>query len=377
MKKIIAISIITIALSSCSPKAAKEQTIKSTRTETTVTLTDAQIKNAGIETGKAEIKNLSSILKVNGTIDVPPQNLISVSFPLGGFLKSTDLLPGMKISKGQVIAVMQNEIFIQMQQDYLMAVSKSAYLQKEYDRQKGLNLTKATSDKVFEQTQAEYQQQKITVTALREKLQLLGVNVNDLNDGNISRSVNITSPINGYVSAVNVNVGKYVNATDVLFELVNPTDLHLALTVFEKDLPLIQTGLKVKACHTNGAGKTYTAETILTGKKLDDNRSTIVHCHFIGSTDDLLPGMYLNAEIELPEQPCYTVPEAAIIRAGAKEYIMIEKGNNTFEMADVDVRITQDGYSQINTNKTDLAKERLITKNAYAAFMKLMNRKEE
>jgi cobalt-zinc-cadmium efflux system membrane fusion protein len=377
MKKIIAISIITIALSSCSPKAAKEQTIKSTRTETTVTLTDAQIKNAGIETGKAEIKNLSSILKVNGTIDVPPQNLISVSFPLGGFLKSTDLLPGMKISKGQVIAVMQNEIFIQMQQDYLMAVSKSAYLQKEYDRQKGLNLTKATSDKVFEQTQAEYQQQKITVTALREKLQLLGVNVNDLNDGNISRSVNITSPINGYVSAVNVNVGKYVNATDVLFELVNPTDLHLALTVFEKDLPLIQTGLKVKAFHTNGAGKTYTAETILTGKKLDDNRSTIVHCHFIGSTDDLLPGMYLNAEIELPEQPCYTVPEAAIIRAGAKEYIMIEKGNNTFEMADVDVRITQDGYSQINTNKTDLAKERLITKNAYAAFMKLMNRKEE
>jgi cobalt-zinc-cadmium efflux system membrane fusion protein len=174
-----------------------------------------------------------------------------------------------------------------------------------------------------------------------------------------------------------VNVGKYVNATDVLFELVNPTDLHLALTVFEKDLPLIQTGLKVKAFHTNGAGKAYMAETILTGKKLDDNRSTIVHCHFIGSTDDLLPGMYLNAEIELPAQPCYTVPEAAIVRSGTKEYIMIEKGNNTFEMADVDVRITQDGYSQINTNKTDLAKERLITKNAYAAFMKLMNRKEE
>ncbi|MCH5687409.1 hypothetical protein LWM68_25980 [Niabella sp. W65] len=51
--------------------------------ENIVVLTDAQLKNAGIVTGKLETKNISSILKVNGKIDVPPANRISVGVPLG------------------------------------------------------------------------------------------------------------------------------------------------------------------------------------------------------------------------------------------------------------------------------------------------------
>ena len=69
--------------------------------ESIVTLTDAQIKNAGIQTGKPQLGSMSSILKVNGIVDVPPQNMVSVSFPLGGYLKSTHLLPGMKVSNGR------------------------------------------------------------------------------------------------------------------------------------------------------------------------------------------------------------------------------------------------------------------------------------
>jgi cobalt-zinc-cadmium efflux system membrane fusion protein len=377
MKKIIAIIISALIVSGCNNSSKKAETTTTPAEETIVTLSELQIKNAGLELGKAEVRTLSSILKVNGTIDVPPQNLISVSFPLGGFLKSTQLLPGMKVSKGQVVAVMENEAFIQLQQDYLTAVSKSDYLQKEYERQKNLNMTKASSDKVFEQTQAEYQQEKIRVNALREKLQLLGANISDLKDGNISRAINIASPINGYVSAVNVNIGKYVNPTDVLFELVNPTDLHLALTVFEKDLPLIQQGLKVKAYPANNNKKIYNAETILTGKKLDDSRSTIVHCHFIGSTDELLPGMYLNAEIELPVQPAFTVPEGAIVRSGSKEYVMVARGKSNFELTEVTTKISQNGYTQISSERVNLDSETLILKNAYAAFMKLKNKKSE
>src|SRR5213079_3318557 len=70
---------------------------KTTANEKMVQLTDAQMKNAGIEMGKLEKKDISEILKLNGSIDVPPQNIVSVSVPLGGYLKSTQLLPGMHI----------------------------------------------------------------------------------------------------------------------------------------------------------------------------------------------------------------------------------------------------------------------------------------
>jgi len=52
----------------------------------------------------------------------------------------------------------------------------------------------------------------------------------------------LTSTINGYVSKVNVNTGKYVQPTETLFELIDPDDIHVALTIFEKDLNNIHKG---------------------------------------------------------------------------------------------------------------------------------------
>ena len=193
-------------------------------------------KNAGIVTGKTMRKEISSILKLNGIVDVPPQNMVSISVPLGGYLRSTSLLPGMHVRKGDVIAVMEDQQYIQLQQDYLTAKAKIGFLRNEYERQKDLNSSQASSDKVYQQAEADYKTQQVLIAALAEKLKLAGINVEQLNETNISRSVNIYSPINGYVSQVNINVGKYVTPAEVLFELVNPDDIHLALKVFEKDL---------------------------------------------------------------------------------------------------------------------------------------------
>src|SRR6218665_3914748 len=121
MKKyIIIIPLLAIILVACNTKT-EEAAAEDVVNETTVELTDAQFKNAGIETGKIGKRAISSLLKVNGKIDVPPQNMVSVSAPLGGYLKSTKLLEGMHINKGEVIAVMEDPQYIQLQQDYLTA----------------------------------------------------------------------------------------------------------------------------------------------------------------------------------------------------------------------------------------------------------------
>ena len=116
MKNIIII-IIVWALAGCSNK-----TTSNTNKEVvsnTVTLTAEQLKTIDLQTGKIEQRDISPILKLNGKIDVPPQNMISVSVPLGGYLKTTKLLPGMHIRKGETLAVMEDQQYIQLQQDYL------------------------------------------------------------------------------------------------------------------------------------------------------------------------------------------------------------------------------------------------------------------
>lgn len=357
--------------------SASAQTGATKSTGNMVYLTDAQIKNAAIETGKPEMRTMQSILKVNGLIDVPPQNMVTISFPSGGYLKSTNMLPGMKIKKGQILAIMQDQSFVQMQEDYLMAQAKTGFLQKEYERQKLLNQTKATSDKVYEQTASDYQQARITVKALGQKLLLIGINPAGLNENSIVRTVNIYSPISGFVSSVNVNIGKYVNPADILFELVNTNDLHLALTVFEKDLESIHPGQLIKAYLTSDTAKTYNAKVMLVSKTLDSNRSAMVHCHFIGALPKLLPGMFMNADIQITNSSTVAVPEEAVVRSGDKDYIFIESKPKQFEFTRVITAMTENGFVAINTGTNDLLNKVIIKKNAYAALMKMKNTGEE
>lgn len=370
---------VVLLLAACSNKETKtpQAAAPAASGENMVTLTAAQIKNAGIETGKPTVENMNSTIKVSGLVDVPPQNMVSVSFPIGGYLRSTHLLPGMKVRKGESIAVMQDQSLIQMQQDYLVSRSKVAYLQKEYERQKALNATKTSSDKVFEQVSNEYQMERVIVNSLKEKLLMAGINPANLTENNISRSVSIHSPINGYVAAVKVNIGKYVNPADVLFELVNPEDIHLALKVFEKDISYLSVGQKVKAHLVNNPSKTYLAEIILISKNLDENRSALIHCHFENSNHDLLPGMFLNAEIETTNAAAITVPEDAVVRFGDRQYIFVQRTTAQFEMTEVKPGNTIGGKTEIASGITNFSEQTVVTKNAYALLMKLKNAAEE
>jgi cobalt-zinc-cadmium efflux system membrane fusion protein len=369
--------IITIFIVSCGSKTV-EETPSETVENTVVTLTDEQLKNAGIVTGKTEIRNMSTLIKLNGSIDVPPQNMVSISFPLGGYLKSTKLLPGMHVSKGEVLAVLEDVQFIQLQQDYLITQSKLELLESEYNRQKELNATKAGSDKMFQQAKSELDGQLIMIKSIAEKLRLIGINPERLNSGTISRSVNLYSPINGFVSKVNVNIGKYTSPTDVLFELVNPEDIHLNLSVFEKDVAKLQIGQKVVAINNESPEIKHEAEIILISKNLDENRAAEVHCHFEDYDKTLLPGMYMSAEVEIKSHNALTVPLEAIVKWEAGTYIFIEKGKNTYEMLEVKTGVDERGFQEILPVKEAFPEDmKVVTTNAYVLLMQMKNTGEE
>lgn len=377
MKNIFVILMISLIVASCGGTKS-EETEAVAAIETTVTLNEAQYKSANIVTGKLEKREISTVLKLNGKIDVPPQNMVSVSTPFGGFLKSTKLLPGMHVKKGEVLATMEDQQYIQLQQEYLTVKSKLSYAENEYNRQKELNQSKASSDKVFQQTEMDYKTQRISLSALAEKLRLININPDNLNESNLSRSINVYSSIDGFVSKVNVNIGKYVNPSDVLFELINPEDIHLNLAVFEKDLDKLSIGQKLLAFNNNQPNKKHPCEIILISQDLSADRSADVHCHFEDYDKTLLPGMYMNAEVEIKLQNALSINEDAIVSHEGKDYVFIEKGNRQFEIVEVKKGVTENGFSEITTlDGKDMLNASIVTKGAYALLMQLKNKSEE
>ncbi len=361
---------------SCNRSGSNQQAPEVIANSNTITLTEAQFKNAGIETGSPEMKTISSILKLNGRIDVPPQNYVSISAPLGGYLKTTRLLPGMHVSKGEVIAVLEDQQYIQLQQDYLTAKSQWTILESEYNRQKELNRIKASSDKVFEQSKAAFEAQDILLNALIQKLKLIGLNPTLLSASSISKSINILSPIDGFVSVVNVNIGKYVTPSDVLFELVNPEDIHLSLTVFDKDIDKLRIGQKLHAYTNNNPDKKYLCEIILISKNVTNDNATIVHCHFEQYDKSLLPGMFMNADVEISAKINSALPDEAIVRYHSKQYVFIDKGNFTYNMIEVHPGNSEAGYTEALIEGSS-GIEKIVVKGAYQLLMALKNSSDE
>ncbi len=369
--------LLSIGLSSCKPSTPEPHAeAKSAVEKDVVQLSEAQAVQCKVELAAATRQDIYSTMKATGVIDVPPQNLISISAAMGGYLSSTHLLPGMRVSKGQVIATMEDQSYVQLQQDYLVAQSRVELLGKDYERQKSLNQSKSASDKSFEQVRSDYQTAQVNVRALSEKLKLINVNPDKLQADNISRSIRILSPINGYVSEVNVNIGAYVNPSTVLFELVNPSDLHLALNVFEKDLPFINVGQSVKAHLTADPDRTFEAEVILVGKKLSEQRVATVHCHFRSTDREMLPGMFVSAEIQTKKPQVVCVTEDAIVRSKENEYVFIELSNRQYRRCKIQRGTTNNGLVEILNDGENLTQKKVVTKNAWSLLMAMENTTE-
>ena len=373
------IFIITIALliTACGSSTEKVTSLEDSNNNLNlVVLNEKQLSTAALSFGKLEEKIIGSFITANGTIYVPPQNMISISVSLGGYLKSTKLLPGLQIRKGEVIAIVEDQQYIEMQQDYLTTKAKLAYSKSEFERQRELNLSKSSSDKVFQQIQMEYNTLRITLNSLEQKLKMINIKPESISENNISSTIKIYSPINGFVSKVNVNIGKFVNPSDVLFELIDPSSIHLNLKIFEKDLNKLAVGQKLIAYSNNDPSKKYEAEISLISRDLSTERIAEVHCPFENADKSLAPGMYMNAEIQLKNDRKLAIPEDAIVNFEGSDYVFVQKSNNTFEMTPVKIGIIENGFIEV-VNAESFNDKQLVTKGAYTLLMTLKNKSEE
>jgi cobalt-zinc-cadmium efflux system membrane fusion protein len=280
----------------------------------------------------------------------------------------------MFVKKGALLAVIEDPIYIQLQQDYLTAKSRFAYLEADYIRQRDLNATKSSSDKIYQLAKSDFESQKYLVKSLQEKLKLIGIDPVQLNETTISRAINFNSPINGYVTKVNVNIGKYVTPTDVLFEIVDPSDLHVRLIVYENDVLKLKIGNEVTFTTNNDLSKKHMAHVAVITPNINEERTTDVHCHLVNENVRLYPGTYVSAEISLNNAKVDALPEESIVKWENKPFIFVKQPDQSYKLVAVALGVTTNGFIEVKTN---LQGQDIVLKNAYTLLMKLKNSSEE
>ncbi|MCX6237355.1 MAG: efflux RND transporter periplasmic adaptor subunit [Bacteroidia bacterium] len=352
----ILLPVFLIALVSCNggTKGAADNKETEVLPEDIVELRADQIKLANIQTGTIEMQSLSGKLKVSGIVAVAPQNMATVCMPMGGFVKSTTLMPGNVVQKGQTLAILENQEFVDIQQNYLEAKNKFEFAEADYKRHSELFKNDVYSAQNVQQVTSDYKNLKAQVKALEQKLAMIGINPANLHEDDISSSVTVVSPISGFVKAVNINIGKYVAPADVMFEIVNSDKLFLELTLFEKDADKVIAGQKIQF-FINNETEQHEAIIYQTGKSISADKTYKVYASVPGVCKNVLPGMYVNAIIEASGNQVTALPSDAVVSFDDKDYIFIfdknkEEGGKPFteyRMIEIHKGVMDSGFIEV------------------------------
>ena len=172
----------------------------------------------------------------------------------------------------------------------------------------------------------------------------------------------------------------FINPTDVMFKIVDTEHLHAELTVFEKDIPKLKIGQKVRFTLAQETQE-RTATVHLIGREINENRTVRIHCHLDKEDKELLPGMYLKAYVEAGTQSVTALPDDAIVAFEGINYIFVmvpsyKKETHYFKMIQVTKGVSELGYTEVQLLKEVNAESSVVIKGAFDILAKLKNSEE-
>ena len=367
MKKSLYIIALSLVLFSC--KESKTDEVEQ-KDNGLIAVTAAQFKSSGMEIASPTEQDFDVTIKAAGKIDVPPQNRAKVNTFVGGYVKSTTLLVGNKVKKGQALLTLQSTEFLDIQKEYMEVAEQLNFLKSEYDRQKTLYDEKITSQKNYLKAESDYRRAKAMHQSLRAKLLLLNINPKNVEKGILTSTITIFSPITGDIVIMNANVGMYVAPSDVILEIVDTDHLHLELAVFEKDILNVKIGQKIHFKVPEASKDVFNAEVHLVGKSIEGNDRTInVHGHLDDAIKQkLLTGMFVESEIIIDSKKGLAIPLEALITENDKKFVLLlenEKNGYSFKKVSVTIGEKSEKFVELLPNAIINASSRILTKGVF------------
>ncbi len=368
------LSLSVLLFHSCKPGGNDAEKPASNSVMNAITISANQYKTGKMELGNVREIEMTEGVHTTGTIDVPPANRALVSTYQAGYIKNTPLLVGDKVRAGQVVVTLEHPEFVKIQQHYLETMGQLSYLKAEYERQQALLEAQVSSRKNFLRAESEYNTAMATFNGLRKTLQMLNLDPQVVERGQLSSVVPVLAPIGGSVTRMNVSKGMYVSPSDPILEIIDRDHLHLELAVFEKDILKVREGQRIQVTIPDAGNFRFNASVYLVGTSLEESSRTVkVHGHLEGEIPTgLAIGMFVEAEIITAGKLVDALPDEAIIKMADGDYVCLlssmDKDGYRFELVKVQPGSSSGGFTEI-TNPDDFTPDaQILTRGSYGLF---------
>lgn len=365
---------LSLILSGCSSNSNQEEAIQvSERTSDSglITLSQKQFETMKMTWGSLESNDFSEELALQGMVKVPVEGMQEITPIYGGYVSGLSLIEGQSVRRGQVLFYLESPEFVKLQQDYLEAASQLAYLKAENDRQKTLFAEQISAEKNYLKANSEFQATLAKAEALKQQLKMIQIDAESLTASTIRSKIPVVSPINGYVEEVFAVPGSYLAASGKAMTLLNKDHLHVELIVFEKDATKLRIGQHVKVFLPDQPGTVMDAEIHVIGQAINKERQLNVHADMINDEEErsLVPGMYLEARVQLDPKEGLALPETAVGEEDGHYFILVQESQegNNFQLRKVEVDLGENQGSFVQViPKSDLSPNaKILTKGIF------------
>lgn len=278
-----------------SEEAQHTEASQQTETNTLKDAATAESQGAATAQGKGD----GSVVKATGTLVLHPQNMGEVTSLMGGIVKTVCVKDGQQVSKGQVVATVENTDVVSLQREYFSAFKESQMAQTELERQQTLAQSGAGVKKNLQQAEKQCQVARATLTGIARQLAQMGISTQAVARGQFTTTFPLHAPISGTVSQLTASVGSYADMQTPLMQIRNNHAVECDLNVFEKDIHRIATGNSVKLSLTNQPGQTITGHVVGMNQYFNEGtKSVAVHVRLDNTQGlRLFDGMYVSGEI--------------------------------------------------------------------------------
>lgn len=338
-----------------------------------IPLSEKQVKAVDLKMGEAQEREMDAMLHVNGSLVLRAQDMGNVSSLMGGIVKNVYVKEGQMVSRGQVVATIENTDVVTLQREYYTAYKESEMARLELDRQKTLASAGAGIKKTLQMSEKNYKVAQANLLGTGRQLQQMGISTKQVAKGKFTTVFPLRAPISGTVSDMQASLGSYADMQTPLMKIRNNHAVECDLNVFEKDIAKVKVGDQVLVSLTNQPGVNLSGRVYGMNQYLNKGtKSVAVHVKLDAKRGaKLFEGMYVSGQIATGRQLCMTLPDKAIVSADGKQYVFAlnqqhsKGGTYSFSRHEVTTGVSNNGYTEVALCKHLKKGQKIVTDNAF------------
>ena len=320
--------------------------------EQTVTLSDDDLQDLGLETRSAASGTLEQTRSFPGEVRVNQDRFTHLVPRVKGIVESVSFSEGDNVVAGDVLAVFYSRELADIKSEYLASVERGHLAQSTFAREKRLFEQGISSESEFLDARQTVAEAQIELRSAFQKLLSLGFSESYISELSLQEDhalvhYQLIAPMSGMVLERHISQGESVADDTDAFAIADLGDVWIDLDIFQEQLDLVREGQAVKI--TSTSGNLHASGTIRFVRSTlgEETRTAVARIVLENENRRWRPGMFVNGEVVVEQSEVDVLVEWSAVIADDEHDVVFVRDGNEFAAREVVLGRSNDTHVEV------------------------------